>query len=103
MPSQDLKDNLDGANVQQAEQEKLLEILTKKTIQKGACFVSEGDVPKQFAFVSQGLFRYLYIDQKGNEFTKNFLPEGHFIVSYSAMIKQQPSKMFIEALEDSVV
>lgn len=86
-----------------AEQQKLFAILTKKTLQKGTCFISEGDVPRQFAFVEQGLFRYLYIDQNGNEYTKNFLIEGHFIVSYSAMVRQQPSKMFIEALEDSVV
>jgi len=65
--------------------------------------VNEGEVPHKLAFVHTALFRYYYLDNKGTEYTKNFLPEKQFIASYSAMIAQKPSKMYIEALEDSTL
>src|SRR5690606_8149667 len=59
--------------------------------------------PAKVAFVCKGLFRYLYSDAIGHEFTKGFFPEGDFLVSYSAMIAQTPSWFAIETLEDSVI
>lgn len=85
------------------EEKKLLAICRASTIKKGDYYIQAGQIPKKFAFVSEGLFRYLYIDAKGNEYTKNFIPENNFLLAYSAMIRQEPSKMYIEALEDSVV
>lgn len=78
-----------------------LKILKPVRINKGEYFISEGQIPRKFAFVNGGLFRYLYIDKTGKEFTKNFLSEGKFIVSYSAMIAQKESLLYIEALENS--
>ncbi len=76
---------------------------TKRLMEKGELFIREGQIPKRFAFVYKGLFRYFYIDGNGTEYTKNFILDGNFITAYSAMIAQKPSAMFIEALEDSVV
>lgn len=86
-----------------SEEAKLLAIAHPAKLGKGRFFVKEGEVPQKLAFVHRGLFRYFYLDKKGNEYTKNFIPEGHFITSYSAMVIQQPSKMYIEALEDSEI
>ncbi|MBA4852194.1 Crp/Fnr family transcriptional regulator [Emticicia sp. BO119] len=82
---------------------KVLKLIKPVRIAKGEYYIREGQVPKKFAFVEKGLFRYLYINYKGTEFTKNFILENNFISAYSAMISQQPSRMFIEALEDSYV
>lgn len=87
----------------QAEEVKILKLLKPIKIAKGEYYIREGQVPKKFAFVESGLFRYLYINNKGTEFTKNFILENNFISAYSAMISQQPSRMFIEALEDSYI
>ncbi len=87
----------------EAEEVKVLKLLKPIKITKGEYYIREGQVPKKFAFVEKGLFRYLYINNKGTEFTKNFILENNFISAYSAMISQQPSRMFIEALEDSYV
>lgn len=84
----------------EAESDALLSICTVKLLSKGEYYISEGQIPKRFAFVNKGLFRYLYINNKGIEFTKNFICEGNFIVSYSAMIQGTPSLMYVEALED---
>lgn len=87
----------------QAEENKLLEITRISFVKKGAYYIQAGQIPKKFGFLSEGLFRYLYINDKGTEYTKNFIPEKNFALAYSAMLLQQPSKMYVEALEDSIL
>jgi CRP-like cAMP-binding protein len=87
-----------------AEQEtEVLKNCTIKHIKKGEHFINAGDIPDKFAFNLQGLFRYYYIDKKGNDFTKGFMPEGSTLSSYSAMIQKRESFFYIEALEDSII
>ncbi|WPP52410.1 Crp/Fnr family transcriptional regulator [Catalinimonas niigatensis] len=74
----------------------LLSICKPLSLNKGDCFIREGQLPHKFAFVNSGLFRYFYVDDKGNEFTKGFFPEGSFLSSYSAMVQQIPSYFSIE-------
>ncbi len=50
-----------------------------------------------------GLFRYVYTDDKGNEYTKSFMPAANFLASYSSMIQGEVSYYAIEALEDARV
>ena len=84
------------------EEEKILRVLREKTLKKGAVFIKEGQIPRKFGFVIKGLFRYYYINDKGNECTKGFFPESTFLSSYSAMIQNRASYFTIEALEDSI-
>ncbi|ABG59520.1 Crp/Fnr family transcriptional regulator [Cytophaga hutchinsonii] len=86
-----------------AEEKKLLAITRVYKVPKGDFYIQIGQIPKKFAFVAKGLFRYVYIDSKGNEFTKNFVPENNFALAYSSMIRHEVSKMAIEALEDSII
>ena len=81
----------------------LLSISKLITLAKGDRFIEAGQVPRCMGFVVKGLFRYVYLDREGKEFTKNFLSENSFITSYSAMVQQQQSWFSIEALEDSEV
>lgn len=74
-----------------------------RTIEAFDYFVRAGEVPDKIAFVCQGLFRYVYINDKGDEFTKGIIVENFFLSSYSAMITGKPSYFAIEALEDSLV
>jgi len=83
--------------------EKILAISYIKNIIKGECFIREGEIPQNFAFVLSGLFRYYYIDKKGNNFTKGFFLENTVISSYSALIQKRKSYFTIEALENSVI
>lgn len=70
---------------------------------KGEHFIHAGEIPAKMAFNLQGLLRYYYLDNKGNDFTKGFFAEGAPITSYSAMIQNRESYFSIEALEDSVL
>lgn len=90
-------------NIPRQYQEELMRISKPATLQKGDYFIRHGQVPKKIAFVIQGLFRYLYIDTGGNEFTKGLIAENGFMSSYSAMIAQTPSWFCIEALEQAEI
>lgn len=79
----------------------LLSIANAKSIKAFQFFINNGDVPTKIAFVNSGLFRYVYVNDKGDEFTKGIITENTFISSYSAMVLNRPSYFSIEALEDS--
>jgi CRP-like cAMP-binding protein len=66
-------------------------------------FIRAGEVPTKIAFIGSGLFRYVYVNEKGDEFTKGIIMENFFLSSYSAMIMGKPSYFSIEALENSQV
>lgn len=74
-----------------------------KPISTSNYFIKAGEVPYKIAFVGSGLFRYVYINDRGDEFTKGIIMENLFLSSYSAMIMDKPSYFSIEALEDSQV
>lgn len=83
--------------------EEFFSIGTVKSIKLSEFFIREGEIPSKIAFVYSGLFRYFYVNGKGDEYTKALISETHFISSYSAMILKRPSYFSIEALEDSQV
>ena len=71
------------------------------TLNRGEFFVRAGDVPQTIGFVISGILRLYYIDPNGNEFTKSFCAENSFVAAYSALLMNQPSRLFIQALEDA--
>jgi CRP-like cAMP-binding protein len=83
--------------------DELLSIAKEKPVSAGEYFIKAGEVPYKIAFVVKGLFRYVYANDKGDEFTKAIMPENNFISSYSAMILCKPSYFTIEALETALL
>ncbi|MBK7175009.1 MAG: Crp/Fnr family transcriptional regulator [Bacteroidales bacterium] len=81
--------------------EEFLSIGMEKSILKADYFIKSGEIPSKIAFVNKGLFRYVYNNDKGDEFTKAIMPENNFISSYSAMVLRKPSYFSVEALENS--
>jgi CRP-like cAMP-binding protein len=57
-----------------------------KSIKASDLFITAGETPIKIAYVFKGLFRYVYLNDKGDEFTKGIITENLFISSYSAMI-----------------
>lgn len=70
------------------------------TLRKGEFFIRAGDVPQVIGFTISGILRLYYMDTDGNEFTKSFCAENSFVAAYSALLLKQPSRLFIQALED---
>ena len=81
--------------------EELLSIGREKSIVSSDYFIRAGETPIKIAYVFKGLFRYVYFNDNGDEFTKAILSEDNFISSYSAMVLSKPSYFSIEALENS--
>ncbi len=71
------------------------------TLNRSEFFVRAGDVPQAIGFVLSGILRLYYVDSDGNESTKSFCAENSFVAAYSALLMRQPSRLFIQALEDA--
>ena len=91
------------ADLNDLEISELTKIGVVKTFEPKSHFVRAEQIPTEFGFVINGLFRYVYISREGKELTKVFMPENSFISSYSAMISRTSSYFTIESLEQSDV
>lgn len=72
-------------------------------ITKGTHFLRQGEIQKEIGFVTEGLFRYYYVDKKGNEHTKHFVFNNNFVLSLTAFLNHQQSMFFIQAVENSTI
>lgn len=78
------------------------------TYSKGAIINKEGDIFKNMLFVNKGVIRSYLIDNNGRDFTWGIHYAGEkatmknlFVIDYASYIKQEPSKLFFEVLENS--
>jgi len=72
-----------------------------KKLKKKRFLLGEGDVCKHIAFVEKGLLRAYIIDEKGSEHILQFALEGWWIADLSSFLTGEPSRYYIEALEDT--
>lgn len=84
-------------------QEDWAAILQEKKYKKGEDFVKEGEVPKKFAFVTDGLMAQYYHNAAGDQVIKHFFHEHRIAGSVSATLSQKPGVFTITALEDTTV
>lgn len=73
--------------------------LILKTFQKKDYILQEGQVCKHKYFISSGLVRSFYVDNKGNEKITQFALENWWITSTESFINETPSLLSIQALE----
>ncbi|SFD15771.1 cAMP-binding domain of CRP or a regulatory subunit of cAMP-dependent protein kinases [Chitinophaga sp. CF118] len=76
--------------------------LQYKEIKKGENWVEEGKTYKEIAFVLKGVFRAFQVID-GEQINCNFYFEGQWPKAYHSFLTQKPSKMWIQAMEDSNV
>ena len=88
-------------DIPNAEVEKVLGVFHVSELQKNRFLVSAGEVPATLAFVVSGILRLYYISDSGFEFTKSFCVKGDMAAAYTALLNNEPSKLFIQTLEDS--
>ena len=77
--------------------------LTERKIKRRQFLLHEGDVCKYFTYVQSGCFKIYGVDDKGIEHNLAFAAEDDWISDIGSLHKEQPSKLFIEAVEQSVV
>ncbi|PZD77849.1 Crp/Fnr family transcriptional regulator [Mesonia sp. K7] len=71
---------------------------------KGGEYLIQPDENCQHSFfVEKGLLRQYAIDKKGKEHTIQFAPEGWLMTDRESVFFSEPSKYYIQAIEDSTV
>ncbi len=77
-------------------------ILTRfemKNIKKKTNLLKAGDTAKEVYFIVKGCLRLFY-EKEGEDISAYFFTEGMFAGAYDSFTAQQPSRHFIESLED---
>jgi CRP-like cAMP-binding protein len=72
-----------------------------KKLRKKQYFLQAGDVCRYTAFVNKGCLRSYTVDDAGKEYVMQFAPEDWWISDQGSLRGSKPSKLNIDALEDS--
>ena len=88
-----------------SEEEKSIveEVFIERRVKKRQFILQEGDVCKLNTFVIEGCFRMYLVDEKGKEHNLQFAIENWWIGDIGSFHSEEPSKLYIEALENSIV
>lgn len=79
------------------------EVFEERRIKRRQFILQEGDVCKHNTFILEGCFRMYFVDDKGKEHNLQFAIENWWIGDISSFFSEEPSKLYIEALENSVI
>nr|WP_314896975.1 Crp/Fnr family transcriptional regulator [uncultured Flavobacterium sp.] len=77
--------------------------LQSKKVEKGAILLHQGDICHHSFFVSKGLLRSYTINETGKEHIIQFAPENWIISDRSSSYFNEPSELFIDAIEETEI
>jgi CRP-like cAMP-binding protein len=95
-----LKQNLELTD---AQLEDLVPRLQVKIVPKSAFLLRLGETRSYPYFVEKGLLRSYSIDETGKQHIIQFAPENYFISERGSLYFSAPSKLIIEAIEETTV
>lgn len=78
-------------------------LLRTRSVQRGEHLLQVGDVSRHQYYVVSGCLRTYLVGEDGKEHILQFAPEDWWTGNMASMLKQQPSQLIIEALEDTEV
>ena len=67
---------------------------------KDAYYQEAGKIPREIIFLIEGIIRICYYNNKGDEITKYFIDENHFIVDIDSYNQSIPSSEYAQAITD---
>lgn len=85
------------------EKQAVRESFSEKRVKRGRFILQEGDVCKLNTFVVEGCFRMYMLDYDGKEHNLQFAIESWWIGDIASFHSEEPSRFYIEAIENSVV
>ncbi|MBR5395423.1 MAG: Crp/Fnr family transcriptional regulator [Bacteroidaceae bacterium] len=77
-------------------------ILVPLKFQKGETILEEGKVCRALYFVEKGMVRQYYYKNK-KDVTEHFSFEGRIVFCIESFLKQEPSRLIVEALENTTL
>lgn len=82
--------------------EQLAGVLIRKESNKGEIVLNEGQISHNLIFVGKGMLRQFYY-KNGKDVTEHFSYEGCIVMCIESLLKQEPTRLIVEALEQSVI
>lgn len=89
--------------ITEASEQAWSDLLKEKMYNKGELLITEGQVPRKFAFICRGLAYQFFLPPEGEMIIKYFFPENRLAASVTATMTSTPSKFAIGFIEDTVV
>lgn len=74
-----------------------------RRVKRRQFILQEGDVARHNTFVVEGCFKMYFVDVKGKEHNLQFAIENWWIGDIGSFHSEEPSKLYIEAIENSVI
>ncbi|MFT4736375.1 MAG: CRP-like cAMP-binding protein [Cyclobacteriaceae bacterium] len=78
-------------------------VFKERRVKRRQFILQEGDVCKLNTFVMEGCFKMYMVDTNAKEHNLQFAIENWWIGDISSFHTEQPSKLYIEAIENSVI
>ena len=79
------------------------EVFKERRVKRRQFILQEGDISKFNTFVVEGCFRMYKVDENGKEHNLQFAIENWWIGDIQSFFTNEPSKLYIEAMENSIV
>lgn len=75
---------------------------TRHELAKDQYYHEAGKVPREIIFLTEGIMRIAYYNNKGNEITKYFMDENRFLADIDSFNQGIPTSEYIQAATDCV-
>lgn len=72
-----------------------------KSLKKDEYYSEAGKIPREVIFLTEGIFRICYYNNKGEDVTKYFIEENNFIADIESYNQQIPSSEYAQSITDS--
>jgi CRP-like cAMP-binding protein len=71
-----------------------------RSIKKDEHYHEAGKIPREIIFITEGIMRICYYNNKGEEITKYFIDENNFLADINNYNQGTPSTEYIQAITD---
>jgi len=85
------------------EQVEVERLFQQRAVKRRGFLLQEGEICNHYYFVVSGCFRMYAIDSDFKEHNLQFAVENDWIVDFQSFYTEKPSKLYIEAVEPSLV
>jgi CRP-like cAMP-binding protein len=79
------------------------DVFKERSVKRRQFILQEGEICKHNTFVLEGCLKMYFIDHNGKEHNLQFAIENWWIGDISSFHAEEPSKLYIEAIENSVI
>jgi len=93
----------DYVALEDKEKEELSRRGKERKIKRRQFILQENDICRHYSFIAEGCFKMYGIDKSGKEHNLQFAAENDWIADLGSFHSDKPSKLYIEALEPSVI